>query len=540
MYKQIGKRITVISILFIMFFSFLINKGVLGVTDDDGPDVSDSSIDWKLTCFDDGTLGTGFTSSSFATNDKYGWCEYEKDGTSYVVLAGATHELNQSSPKSFPRLSYIHYFNYYDTIQFKFVDESFDNNTYNGIILDSCGASMNPPNYGHASNVQILDVFFSKGSYNEKISGQHVLVTMDGTFAKTAGKSSKQNIGDILYKGIYEFLSACGDWLQKTTNANVGFSKNKSEKLTYTRGDIEASEKMNKQIQVTDAPKITNEEEQENKDTETYKTLVTKNIKPTAYNNKGVEQTIYTTSTEIPVIPTDYYSSTTRQVDSIDADFFDNTGKNDNKRWNEVWKNLFRNASRVSMYIASGFLFVMIIWRSVMLVLSTMRHRPKGAFEAKKSIDQFFGAVLMIAGIYLVMVLIMFLYRQVLNVFLNGNSSRYLIRVNVEGVYSFNTNLIGYTKFLAIGADESIRNAGAYFLTAFINFVCIGAMTLRMLFIGISMVLAPFTAVNYMRDTGKTKNKSFLNFSVFIRRYIIVVFLPLVLAGIYKFILLVA
>ena len=82
MYKQIGKRITVISILFIMFFSFLINKGVLGVTDDDGPDVSDSSIDWKLTCFDDGTLGTGFTSSSFATNDKYGWCEYEKDGTS--------------------------------------------------------------------------------------------------------------------------------------------------------------------------------------------------------------------------------------------------------------------------------------------------------------------------------------------------------------------------------------------------------------------------------------------------------------------------
>lgn len=187
------KTLVVAMIVVILFPLFCYNK-VIAVTDDDGPDVTDSSIDWQFTCYGGENLGgTGFTESDFSTNDKYGWCEYVKDGVTYVVLAAATHELLNSGEVGESRYDYIHYFNYYDTIQFKFVDESFDSNTYNGIILDSCGASMNPTKFNHASNVQVLDVYFKSSTYNEAISGKSVKITMDGTFSEGSGTESSKS-----------------------------------------------------------------------------------------------------------------------------------------------------------------------------------------------------------------------------------------------------------------------------------------------------------------------------------------------------------
>ena len=175
-------------ILEILLFSNISNA----VTDDDGPDVQNSNITWKVTCYFGEKLGTGFTEDDFTTNEKYGWCEYTKDGVNYVVLAGATHEGLEDpelTEKGYTKLDKLHYFSYYDTITFKFSDPAFGDNTeYYGIILDTCPVSLDPSgkwNYGETD--QILDVFFKESTYKEDISKQPVEVSMSGSLPERSG-----------------------------------------------------------------------------------------------------------------------------------------------------------------------------------------------------------------------------------------------------------------------------------------------------------------------------------------------------------------
>lgn len=143
MYRQYNKKIKFFSIL-ILFIMFISLSCCLEVNAE--PNVEE--ITWVTTCFKGKELGAknpktnkSFTEDDFTVNEKYGWCEYEKDGVKYVVLAGATNELLKSAPNIYPKLDNIYYFNYFDTVSFKLMQNS-DSTVYNGIILDSCGASM--------------------------------------------------------------------------------------------------------------------------------------------------------------------------------------------------------------------------------------------------------------------------------------------------------------------------------------------------------------------------------------------------------------
>lgn len=387
------KKIRLVIILVAVIFSLFSNFKVIAVTDDDGPDVKDSSIDWQLTCYGGKVLGgTNFTENDFTTNEKYGWCEYEKDGVKYVVLAAATHELLQSGEVGATRDSKLHYFSYYDTIQFEFVDKNFDNNTYNGIILDSCGASMNPTGYGHADNVQILDVYFKASTYNEKVSGQSVKITMDGTFSQDAGKTNSQNKKDMIIEFFAGIFHGIGDGIQMALNyAGTNMKWKDAKKITYSKGDIEANKNLNKKIQVEDAKSDTSNKTEE-KD---YKIIKEANISSTADNKQGKKETIYTSSTEIPVMPIDFYSSSIGKVKLFDIDFYNTKSSNSNKLWKGI-RQFVSSASHIAMYIAAALLLTMLIWRSILFVRSALGDNPQGAFESRQIMDNFIKAVLII------------------------------------------------------------------------------------------------------------------------------------------------
>lgn len=387
------KKIIRIIILVAIIFSLFSNFKVVAVTDDDGPNVKDSSIDWQLTCYGGEKLGgTGFTEDNFTTNEKYGWCEYEKDGVKYVVLAAATHELLQSGEVGATRDSKLHYFSYYDTIQFEFVDKNFDNNTYNGIILDSCGASMNPTGYGHADNVQILDVYFKASTYNEKVSGQSVKITMDGTFSQDAGKTNSQSKKDMIAEFFAGIFHGIGDGIQMALNyAGTNMKWKDAKKITYSKGDIEANKNLNKKIQVEDAKTNTSDETEE-KD---YKIIKEANVSSTADNKQGKKETIYTSSTEIPVMPIDFYSSSIGKVKLFDIDFYNTKSSNSNKLWKGI-RQFVSSASHIAMYIAAALLLTMLIWRSILFVRSALGDNPQGAFESRQIMDNFIRAVVII------------------------------------------------------------------------------------------------------------------------------------------------
>lgn len=143
------------------------------------------------------------------------------------------------------------------------------------------------------------------------------------------------------------------------------------------------------------------------------------------------------------------------------------------------------------------------------------------------------------------MIIMMYFYKQVLKLFLNGNSSIYLIRVNVENVYSFNTNFVGYMKYMTLNSNilASLGYSFLYMIVEIFNLFYFGIMFARMLIIGILIIVAPFTAVYTMMGRTPTEGnnpRNALTFGHFMRVYIVLLFLPLVVAGIQKVIMYIA
>lgn len=143
------------------------------------------------------------------------------------------------------------------------------------------------------------------------------------------------------------------------------------------------------------------------------------------------------------------------------------------------------------------------------------------------------------------MIILMYFYKQLLKIFLNGNSSIYLIRANVEDVYSFNTNIIGYMKYMTLNSNilASLGYSFLYMLMEFANLFCFGIMFARTVIIGGLIIVSPFTAVYTMLGRAPTEGNNVRNaftFGHFMRVYIVLLVLPLVMAGIQKIIMYIA
>ena len=369
----------------------------------DGPDVS--TLRFELTIFGGNQLATGLTDDSFTTNSKYGWREYEKDGVKYVVLCGATHEMlayskNRADEYWFygAKFDHIHYFHHYDTIQFKFEDQNFDSEVYNGMILESGDAMMFPQHqfYKRESGINMFDVYFGANgesdSIEDKISGKVVLATMDGTFSSNAGKTNSQSKKNMIAEFFAGVFHGIGDAIQMALDfAGTNMEWKDAKKLTYSKGDIEADKKINDKIQVEDA----SSNEEDDKDQKDYKTIKEANISSTADNRKGQKETIYASDTEIPVMPIDFYSSSIDKVKLFDINFYNTKSNNSNKLWKGI-RAFVSGASHIAMYIAAALLLTMLICRSILFVRSALGDNPQGAFESRQIMDNFIRAVFII------------------------------------------------------------------------------------------------------------------------------------------------
>ena len=82
-----------------------------------------------------------------------------------------------------------------------------------------------------------------------------------------------------------------------------------------------------------------------------------------------------------------------------------------------------------------------------------------------------------------------------------------------------------------------------YMLMEFANLFCFGIMFARTVIIGGLIIVSPFTAVYTMLGRAPTEGNNVRNaftFGHFMRVYIVLLFLPLVMAGIQKIIMYIA
>ena len=553
-----------ILILFVIFIFGFPNPQTYGYEihyEDEGPDVEDESTKWYFTYYSDGNGGLGhinpLTGSSFVqedwqVNETYGWHEWTYNGVTYVVMAAATLEGLDELPNSrYPfidRQDNIHYFHYgtadndwnYSTFQFQFVDND-DTTIYNGIVLDTCELALDPSDpkwdelgYGaKPENTQWLDVHVPIGypetSKYAKFNGKEIRLTSTGTFSSSAGTTSTTRKKELLLELLAKGLGMAGDFLQLLINSLETSAS--AVQLTYTQNEIKAKNNLAEAIQLEDAGSEI--------ETETIKTI---NISDKIDNEAGNKVTVFTADTEIPVIPIDAYTSSIDQLQLFDINFFDTTNENSNKYW-RVIRNVVSVVSHSVLYIAAALLITMLIWRSILFVKSSLGDDPEGAAESRKMIDNWVKAIFLISIVYVIMTLLMYLYKNVLSIILNGNETLYPIRLNVENVYSFNTNYIGYFKYMSLQADvlASLKYSFIYFLmTWFVMGPWCLFMLARTIIIGGLIMVAPLVAVTAMREKSPKKGfnlTNILQFNNWLKTYLIWLWIPLIVVIIYRIVL---
>lgn len=558
MKKQLKKKILFILVMCMIFLYLFPTNITLAVhpytTEDDGTDGPDvSTLRFELTKFGGSSLGSGYSDSQFTTNPTYGWREFEKDGQKYVVLAAATHEMlsaNKGRGDTYwffgVKFNHIHYFRYEDTIQFKFEDQSFDSNVYNGIILDSGDAMMYPqsPLYHREEGINMLDAYFGVNGESEPdrrgISGKKVLATSTGVFSSTAGTTSSASNLSVILDALSLFFTTIGDIVQTSIESVAeGINWLDCKQLLYTRQEIEADEELNKEIRVRDA-----RERDKFLDGSTKNVAKRISIPNTETDKSGNETVIYAADTKIPVIAMDMYSLATGESDLFDINFYNaNYDSENNHAFWKIIRNIVVTFSKIVMYISAAALLTLLIYRAIMLVFSTVSNNPKTAALSKEVMDDFVKAIALVAGSVMIIAISTHFYAYLQDIILNGKGTNYIIRLNVEDVYMFDTNIMGYIKYMTLRASSwsKLGYSIIYALMAIIcNFIIFLTMFLRMLGIGFLVIIAPLTAVGTLskKSIGGGGIGQLLNFKVWIKTYLTLLLLPLGFIIMYRIILL--
>lgn len=550
-YAKKFKMITILSIIFVLVLPISKKYGYKTYIDDEGPDVTSSGTTWKSTCESRETsfslinpdTGTNFKTSDFTVNEDYGWYEWTYNNTTFVVVGAATREGLKDAPSTdysfVKKQDNIHYFHYgtvqndwnFSTFEFK-VDDEKKSKAFTAVVISTYIQALDPSNKGWNSykingeeykakskNTQWIKFYVSsdyKDKYEKLENATLQMASSDGVFPSSAGTTKSEKKRNAFKEVGTEVLGLIGDFFQNLLN---GFKT-----LSYTRSDIQASSSLNEVIQVGE-PSSTNDESEDNSK---YKTIKTVNIAKTTENRKGQTATAYTKETKIPVIPTDLYSFAVGYVKIFDVDFFNTNTENTNGFWKFI-RNFITSAKNVVIYIVAALMIVLLIWRAILYIMATLGDNPDSGKESKTIMDNFVKAALIIGSIYFIMIMITYLYNEFVKVYLNGNNSIYLIRVNVDGIYSFNTNFIGLMKFKASNADSDAAFGYAfwYALCSFVTFAAYGLMFVRTLYMAFLVLVAPITALHEMNGNVNGRNTvSIFNFRRFLRRYTVLTFIP--------------
>ena len=318
-------------------------------------------------------------------------------------------------------------------------------------------------------------------------------------------------------------IEPLGDLINRGINTISGeLTENEAAVTLYKTDEINASYKFRSDINVKNEPDNTKTT------TDELKKITISN---SVYNQYGVLEQIYTTDTKIPVLPLDTYTLTAGKAPILDINFWKLEETNTNKIWNYI-KKLIMMIAHIVLYLSVALIFTMIIWRSVLFVYSTMVSKPEKAEESKKIIDNLFIAILMVAGVYIIMAGCSIIHDKILQFFTNNDKNTYPIRVVVTDVYSFNSTLIGLIRYKTLTNNvwHELGWSVVYLVISFLNFIYFLLMFARMLILGLLSITAPITAV--MKMTGDGEKKGILQlfkFNNWIKLYLRITFIPIII-----------
>ena len=306
-----------------------------------------------------------------------------------------------------------------------------------------------------------------------------------GTIANSGGNT----ILEFIVKAASDINNLLSDLLQTAMEMIERWEDYATcSKLTKPIATIQSDQNLNKEIQAAGM-----------KDNIKVEKIKEVNIPATIDNRQGVKETVYTEGTEIPVITMSWESFLLGNSKIFDIDFITKSNKNSNSFWRTI-RTCVSFVSHGMLYICAAALITMLIIRSIMLILSNMRNLPESAAQSKKIMDRWTKAIAIISGIFVLMAVMIYLYKLILDTMVGGVYTPYLIRMNVNGASSFNTNFMGFLKYrsLSINLYDAYKWSLIRLIFTVINLLFFIAMFIRMIILAGLVIIAPATSIGEM------------------------------------------
>lgn len=512
---------------------------------DDGSDGADvTTIPFEASGYLKDKLETGYTASDFKVDtSNHGWRVYEENGNEYVVLAAASHNLINKylkNPSNYNttdnpfmlnfgrKFDHIHYFNMGDIVYFSFDDTEFDSKLYTGMILDISEKASFPQDkaWKKGNDINIIDIYFGSDSEEgesedkkreeeSKISGKKIYVSVNGIFSQNANVKTRNN-NDLTLSLLTKVIILVGDWFESLIGScfsNFPYM----DPGVYTKDVVKGIDEF----------KLT--EGEETTDAKFLRELDISNIKQ---NKSGSTEIIYSPDSGIPIIQHDVYSMVSQDLDLFDIDFITPDNPNENICWVLIRK-FVASCTKIILYLSAAAFITILIWQGIRFVVSIYGDSPLRAAEAKEIMQNCAITIIRLIGIFIIITLTTNLYKYMKEQILGEFTSNYLIRVNIKGVYSFNTNTIGCIRLMTMSSNvyQAFVWGLIYLVAAIINLIYFGIMFFRMLAIGVFTIIAPITAITSVFETGNNvvSNNNILRFGGWFRIFMLIVWAPMLI-----------
>lgn len=339
--------------------------------------------------------------------------------------------------------------------------------------------------------------------------------------------SDNGSIGENIIKFLAEWINIpLGDIIQSLLdNAATDLTDEEADKILYDKTDLEnTTNKFYNEIKVSGY--------QENIDSNTINDL---QIKSTMSNKNGKKTTVFDGSTKIPVIPVDVYSISTTNMELFDIDFISSNNNNQNKIW-KFYRNIVSSISHAVLYICAALLIGMIIARAILIVISTNTNNVKVVEKSKRIMDDFVKAIIYIVGAYLIVALMNNFYKVMIS-FITNKATIFPLRANVENLYSFNTNIVGWVRYMTQSSNVGTKFGYSflYLIIAIVDSIWFFVMFIRNFLLGIVVMIAPITAIT--KVLGEGTKESIFQFKGWLKFYSIVLWIPSIVTVIMSLVL---
>ena len=417
--------------------------------------------------------------------------------------------------------------------------------------------------YGEGKNVDIENEELDTG-----ITGQDVVdgVTNAYNAVKKYTKFMEEfgvNQGDTIAKAICSFFTFIADIFQSLLDKIQTLPDGipgLDFKLTFTYNELKGKD-LSSQTTDTDNSMNSSDDENiltnvqttnnENSTEETDYSILDKYTKVDKYNSDATstdEKVLinidnkldkFTMETEIPVAPIDIYGITYEKIDIFSVDFLKTRQEENNSDFWNLLRNIFSKITHIVLYFSISILLTILIYHGINIIKNA-RDNPANRVSHIEGLRKFAIALVILTTVVIFMALCTSFTDHLIEI-IRGESieaeDKLPIRININNLYSFSTNLTGYFRFMTQSQDVSRRAAfmAKYVIIVGMNVVMSFLMVYRMLkmwFLGmIGMLTASVYALG-MEEQVKFK----LNLQNWAKNYAKMAAIQLLIVTVYQLI----